>query len=142
MKLILSIDKKDVCTIEVWEDKVPMLAKQFREKLPLVSMLQHGKLLGDLIFFTLPIVAPWENRYLTEDVGRERKAKYGSPAGAVCFYSPRQQFCVVYGDDASDEPLPISYIGEVVEGQLELKVAGLETWFDQSRIVELKLADA
>jgi hypothetical protein len=101
-----------------------------------------SKLLGDLIFFTLPIVAPWENRYLTEDVGRERKAKYGTPAGAVCFYSPRQQFCVVYGDDASDEPLPISYIGEVIEGQLELKVAGLETWFDQSRIVELKIADA
>ncbi|WP_108257762.1 DUF3830 family protein [Mangrovicoccus ximenensis] len=140
MHLILSIDDADICKIEVWEDKVPQLCQQFREKLPMTSMLQHGKLLGDLIFFTMPIVAPWENKYLTEEVGAERKAKYGSPAGGVCFYSPRQQFCVVYGDEASDEPLPISYIGEVVEGSLELKVAGLETWFDQSRRVTLRIA--
>jgi len=141
MKLTMSVDGKDICLIEVWEDKVPQLAREFREKLPMRTMLQHGKLLGDLIFFTLPIVAPWENQYLTEDVGKERKAKYGSPAGAVCFYSPRQQFCVVYGDDAADEPLPISYIGEVIEGGLALKVAGIETWFDQSRTVELRFAE-
>lgn len=141
MKLNLNIAGKDVCKIEVWEDKVPKLCAQFREKLPMTSMLQHGKLLGDLIFFTMPIVAPWENKYLTEDVGRERVAKYGSPAGAVCFYGPRQQFCVVYGDEASDEPLPISYIGEVIEGSLELKVAGLETWFDQSRTVTLSIVE-
>lgn len=141
MKLNLNIAGKDVCKIEVWEDKVPELCKQFREKLPMTSMLQHGKLLGDLIFFTMPIVAPWENKYLTEDVGKERVAKYGSPAGGVCFYSPRQQFCVVYGDDASDEPLPISYIGEVIDGSLELKIAGLETWFDQSRTVTLSIVE-
>ncbi|MBF9033962.1 DUF3830 family protein [Rhodobacterales bacterium HKCCE2091] len=140
MQLVLNIAGKDVCTIEVWEDKVPKLCQQFREKLPQRSMLQHGKLLGDLMFFTMPIVAPWENLYLTEDVGKERVAKYGSPRGAVCFYSPRQQFCVVYGDEASDEPLPISYIGEVVDGSLELQIAGYETWFDQSRVVELRIA--
>ncbi|TPE47719.1 DUF3830 family protein [Amaricoccus solimangrovi] len=141
MRLVLDIAGKDICEIDVWEDKVPNLCAQFREKLPMTSMLQHGKLLGDLIFFTMPIVAPWENRYLTEEVGAERVAKYGSPAGAVCFYSPRQQFCVVYGDEASDEPLPISYIGEVVSGSLELKIAGLETWFDQSRTVTLRIAE-
>jgi hypothetical protein len=141
MKLKMAVAGKDVCTIEVWEDKVPKLAEEFRKKLPMTTMLQHGKLIGDMVFFTLPIVAPWENKYLTEDVGRERRAKYGSGAGSVCFYSPRQQFCVVYGDDTAEEPLPISYIGEVIEGGLELKVAGLETWFDQSRTVELRIVE-
>lgn len=141
MKLKLDIAGQDICTLEIWEDKAPKLCQQFREKLPMTSMLQHAKLNGDLIFFTMPIVAPWENLYLTQDVGRERVAKYGSAAGAVCFYSPRQQFCICYGDEDSDEPLPISYIGEVIEGKLELKVAGLETWFDQSRTVTLSIVE-
>lgn len=141
MKLKMAVAGIDVCTIEVWEDKVPKLAQELREKLPMVTMLQHGKLIGDMVFFTLPIVAPWENRYLTQEVGAERRKKYGSSGGSVCFYSPRQQFCVVYGDDTADEPLPISYIGEVIEGKLELKVAGIETWFDQGRTVELRIID-
>ncbi len=141
MKLKMAVAGVDVCTIEVWEDKVPKLAKELREKLPMVTMLQHGKLIGDMVFFTLPIVAPWENRYLTQEVGKERREKFGSSAGSVCFYSPRQQFCVVYGDDTADEPLPISYIGEVIEGKLELKVAGIETWFDQGRTVELRVIE-
>jgi hypothetical protein len=141
MQLVMSIDGKDICRMEIWEDKAPQLCAQFREKLPLNSMLQHAKLNGDLIFFTLPIVAPWENLYLTQDVGKERVERYGSPAGAVCFYSPRQQFCICYGDDASEEPLPISYIGEIVEGKMELKITGYETWFDQSRVVELRVAE-
>jgi hypothetical protein len=29
----------------------------------------------------------------------------------------------------------------VVEGSLELKVTGLETWFDQSRTVELRIVE-
>ncbi|WP_213992441.1 DUF3830 family protein [Sodalis sp. dw_96] len=141
MKLKMAVAGVDVCTIEVWEDKVPKLAKELREKLPMVTMLQHGKLIGDMVFFTLPIVAPWENRYLTQEVGKERREKFGSSAGSVCFYSPRQQFCVVYGDDTADEPLPISYIGEVIDGKLELKVAGIETWFDQGRTVELRIIE-
>ncbi|WP_110947358.1 DUF3830 family protein [Pseudomonas bohemica] len=141
MRLRLKVEGQSICLIEIWEDKVPNLAKIFREKLPLQSSLQHGKLLGDLVFFTLPIVAPWENRYLTQDVGRERIAKTGHAAGAVCFYSPRQQLCIVYGDDVSAEPLPISYIGEVIEGALQLKVTGMETWFEQGALVELEIAD-
>lgn len=46
--------------------------------------LQHGKLLGDLVFFSLPIVAPWENMYLTEQVGRMRREATGAATGAVC----------------------------------------------------------
>ncbi|MFM2477066.1 hypothetical protein ABTQ23_07400 [Celerinatantimonas sp. MCCC 1A17872] len=136
----MSVEGVDICSIKVWEDKVPMLAKELKDKLPMKTMLQHGKLIGDMVFFTLPIVAPWENKYLTQEVGAERKAKYGSSAGSVCFYSPRQQFCVVYGDDTAEEPLPISYIGEVIDGSLELKVLGIETWTNQARVLELRVA--
>lgn len=112
MKLQMSVAGEAVCVIEVWEDKVPNLAKELRAKLPMTSILQHGKLIGDMVFFTMPIVAPWENKFKTEEVGRMRREKYGVCTGSVCFYSPRQQFCVVYGDDTAEEPLPISYIGK------------------------------
>jgi len=140
MQLSLIVDGVDVCRIEVWEDKVPNLAATLREKLPQKSTLQHGKLIGDMVFFTLPIVAPWENMYLTEEVGRMRRKEKGEATGAVCFYSPRQQFCIVYGDDTADEPLQISYIGEVVEGSLQMRLVGLETWLKQGSIVELAVA--
>ncbi|MGA9606882.1 MAG: hypothetical protein WBR21_07640 [Rouxiella badensis] len=141
MKLQMSVAGEAVCVIEVWEDKVPNLAKELCAKLPMTSILQHGKLIGDMVFFTMPIVAPWENKFKTEEVGRMRREKYGVCTGSVCFYSPRQQFCVVYGDDTAEEPLPISYIGEVIEGSLQLRVTGLETWFDQGRTVELAVIE-
>ncbi|MEI2387576.1 hypothetical protein [Breoghania sp. JC706] len=141
MRLAMEVEGKEICKIEVFEDKCPIIAKELREKLPLKTMLQHGKLNGDLIFFTLPIVAPWENKYITGDLGKERIKEKGTAAGTVCFYGPRQQFCIVYGDDTSDEPLPISYIGEVVEGEMQLRVTGMETWFDQGRVLELKVID-
>lgn len=140
MELSLNVDGVDVCRIEVWEDKVPNLAKTLREKLPMKTTLQHGKLIGDMVFFTLPVVAPWENMYRTEEVGRMRREEKGEATGAVCFYSPRQQFCIVYGDDTADEPLQISYIGEVTEGALQMRLVGLETWFKQGAIVELAVA--
>jgi len=140
MQLSLTVDGKDVCRIEVWEDKVPNLAATLREKLPMTSTLQHGKLIGDMVFFSLPIVAPWENMYRTEEVGKLRRAEKGEATGAVCFYSPRQQFCIVYGDDTADEPLKISYIGEIVKGSLEMRLVGLETWLKQGAIVELAVA--
>ncbi len=141
MKLQMSVAGEAVCVIEVWEDKVPNLAKELRAKLPMTSILQHGKLIGDMVFFTMPIVAPWENKFKTEEVGRMRREQYGVCTGSVCFYSPRQQFCVVYGDDTAEEPLPISYIGEVIEGSLQLRVTGLETWFDQGRTVTLAIIE-
>lgn len=140
MELKLTVAGKDVCRINVWEDKVPNLAKTLREQLPMKSTLQHGKLIGDMVFFTLPVVAPWENMYRTEEVGKMRRAETGEATGAVCFYSPRQQFCVVYGDDTADEPLQISYIGEIISGALEMRLLGLETWLQQGAIVELAVA--
>ena len=69
MKLQMTVADEKVCVIEVWDDKVPNLCNVLREKLPMKSILQHGKLIGDMVFFTMPIVAPWENKYKTEDVG-------------------------------------------------------------------------
>jgi len=140
MRIRMKIDGRPTCEIEVWEDKVPSLAAVLREALPQKSILQHGKIVGDMVFFTMPIVAPWENCYLTEQVGAMRREATGHAAGAVCFYNPRQQFCVVYGDDVADENLKISYIGEVVDGHLELALAGTQTWLDQGKLVELELA--
>jgi len=140
MELKFIVAGKDVCRINVWEDKVPNLAKTLRDKLPMKTTLQHGKLIGDMVFFTLPVVAPWENMYRTEEVGQMRRAEKGEATGAVCFYSPRQQFCIVYGDDTADEPLQISYIGEIISGALEMRLVGLETWLKQGAIVELAVA--
>lgn len=139
MKLRMKVDEKPVCMIEVWEDKVPELTQVLRDKLPQKSILQHGKIVGDMVFWTMPIVASWENCYLTEQVGQMRRQEKGHARGAVCFYNPRQQFCVVYGDDVADEPLKISYIGEVVEGELELALVGTQCWLQQGSLVELEI---
>jgi hypothetical protein len=140
MKLRLRVAGENVCLIDVWEDKVPNIARQLRQHLPLTSVLQHGKIVGDLIFFVTPIVAPWENCYLTEEVGAMRRKEKGEAKGAVCFYGPRQQFAVAYGNDLADEPLPINYIGEVVEGELKLELVGTQCWLEQGKLVELSLA--
>ena len=140
MRLRLKVAGQEVCLIEVWEDKVPKTAQAIREHLPLKSVLQHGKLVGDLLFFVTPIVGDWENVMLTEEVGKRRRKEKGKVAGAVCFYGPRQQISVAYDEDLADEPLKISYIGEVVEGEMNLKAVGLERWLQQGKLVELEAA--
>jgi hypothetical protein len=140
VKLIMSVEDSDICELEVWEDVVPGIAAQLRGNLPQRSILQHGKIIGDMVFWTMPIVAPWENVFRTEEVGAMRRAEKGYARGSVCWYNPRQQFCVVYGDDLADEPLKISYIGEVVSGELQLALAGWANWLQQGQIVGLRLA--
>jgi hypothetical protein len=137
----MSVDNVDTCTIQIFEDKAPGIAQELRSSLPQDGILQHGKIVGDMVFWTMPIVAPWENVYLTEQVGAMRRAEKGYARGSVCWYNPRQQFCVVYGDDLADEPLKISYIGEVVEGELELALAGHRNWLQQGQIVGLRVLD-
>ena len=66
-------------------------------------------------------------------------ASKGEATGAVCFYNPRQQFCVVYGNDVADENLQISYVGEIVEGFVEMKLVGMECWLQQGQLVELEI---
>lgn len=141
MHLIMTVDGERVCRMRVFDDLVPNIAAALAEQLPQKGILQHGKIVGDMVFWTMPIVAPWENVYLTEEVGRMRIAEKGHARGSVCWYSPRQQFCVVYGDDLADEPLKISYIGEVVEGELELALVGHRNWLQQGQIVELSVEE-
>ena len=141
MRLIMSVDGVGTCTIQVFEDKVPRIAAELRAQLPQRGILQHGKIVGEMVFWTMPIVAPWENVYLTEQVGAMRRAEKGHARGSVCWYNPRQQFCVVYGDDLADEPLQISYIGEVVEGELELALAGHRNWLQQGQVVGLRVEE-
>ncbi|MCV2394371.1 DUF3830 family protein [Actinotalea sp. M2MS4P-6] len=133
------VDDKKICTFEIWDDKVPETAKVFREQLPIRTVLQHAKLVGDQLFATLPFVVPWENLYLTEEIGRMRRAEKGTIVGTVCFYSPRQQLVMTYGEDLAVEPLLNSLIGEVVDGGLELALLGERTWRRQGGIVELRL---
>ena len=140
MKIRMKVDEQPTCLIEVWEDKVPHLAQVLRESLPQKSILQHGKIVGDMVFFTLPIVAPWENCYLTEEVGAMRRAEKGEASGAVCFYNPRQQFCVVYGDDVADRTSRSPISARSSRAQLELALAGTRTWLEQGKLVELELA--
>ncbi|GAB3596618.1 hypothetical protein [Microbacterium tumbae] len=139
MKLIMSVDDVKVCTIQVFDELVPGIAAALAEQLPQKGILQHGKIIGDMVFWTMPIVAPWENVYLTEEVGAMRRKEKGYARGSVCWYSPRQQFCVVYGDDLAEEPLKISYIGEVIEGELELALVGHRNWLQQGQIVSLEV---
>lgn len=141
MKLVMSVDGVDTCTLEVFVDQAPGIARELATLLPYDSILQHGKIIGEMVFWTLPIVAPWENVHLTEEVGALRREKYGHARGSVCWYNPRQQLCVVYGDDLADEPLKISYIGEVVDGELPLALAGHRNWLQQGQVVGLRVAD-
>ncbi len=135
------VDDAKICAFALFEDKVPETVQQFRRQLPIKSVIQHAKLVGDMLFATLPFVLPWENLYRTEEIGRMRRAEKGTVAGTVCFYSPRQQLCIAYGDDLAVEPLYNSLIGEIVEGGLEVALLGERTWRRQGGIVELSIRE-
>lgn len=139
MKVILSMSDRDICTIEIWEDKVPVIAAALRELLPLSSIAQHGKIVGDLLFFSLPVVLPPENALPLQDLCDQRRKSRGSVGGSVCFYNPRQQICIYYGDDLADEPFDVSYIGEVVANEQEMYIAGIECWARPGGVVAMRL---
>ena len=128
MLVRLSSAGRDLCTVEIWDKKVPSAAEALRRHGPITSILQHGKIVGDLVFFSLPFVLPPENAFPLQEIVRARRRDLGSAAGAVCFYSSRQQICIYYGDDLCDEPFEISYIGEIVAGGMDMRLAALECW--------------
>lgn len=140
LRLVMSVDGEDVCQISVFADLAPALAGQLEGVLPDDGILSHARVAGDMVFWTLPFSSPWENLMRTEEVGAQRRAELGRARGAVCWYSPRQQLCVVYGDDLADENLRISYIGEVVDGFDALALRGLECWLRPGQRVSLRLA--
>lgn len=139
MKIALNIAARDVCVLEIWEDKVPRLAAALRERLPITSIAQHGKIVGDLLFFSLPWDLPAENVSPLQDISRQRRQQKGTASGAVCFYHPRQQICIYYSDDLADEPLDISYIGEIIDGAKDMQLAGIQCWTSPGEIVVMRL---
>jgi hypothetical protein len=140
LKLALAIAGTDLCLIEIWEDKVPALAAALRALLPVTSILQHGKIVGDLVFFGLPALLPAQNSFPLQDICRMRRTLTGSAGGSVCFYGPRQQICIYYGDDVCDEPFELSYIGEIVAGAQAMELAGMRCWTSAGETVTLRLA--
>jgi hypothetical protein len=139
MKLQLNVEGEDVAVLEVWEEKVPVLARKIREALPISTRLQHGKIAGDLLLMQTKIMAAWENTYYPEDFGPERQDTKGEVRGALSFYGPRQQMSIVYGNDLSAEPLPVSSIGEVVEGHDKLELIGTKAWLQPGASVLISL---
>ena len=138
MILDLTVDGSPTCQIQLFADKVPAIISALKPRLPLQALLQHAKLSGQMVFFTIPLVLPWQNYYTTEQ-GSELRGGKGHDRGAVCFYNPRQQLCIVYGDDLAAEPLGMSYIGEVVSGADRLEVVGMRTWLRQGSLVEISV---
>ncbi|GGM81517.1 hypothetical protein ACFFX1_37230 [Dactylosporangium sucinum] len=139
MKLQFNVDGEDVAILEIWEEKVPGVAAKIREALPFTSFLQHGKIAGDLLLIQTKIMAAWENVYYPEDFGPEWKATKGDVRGAVSFYGPRQQMSIVYGSDLASEPLPVSSIGEVIEGHDKLELIGTKAWLEPGAKVRVSL---
>lgn len=139
MRLELAISARHVCVIEIWEDRVPGFCSEIRRMLPMTSIVQHGKIVGDLAFFTLPLVLPLENAFPLQTICRERRRVCGSAAGAVCYYNPRQQICIYYGDDLADEPFEISYLGEIVDGASAMYLAGIRCWTNPGQQITMDL---
>ncbi|WP_029075958.1 hypothetical protein [Kaistia adipata] len=140
MKLILNMDGRDTCTIEIWEDRFPAVAEALRKVLPVTSIAQHGKIVGDLLYFCLPVVMPNEKPLTLTEICRQRRAEKGTAGGSVCFYGPRQQICIYYGDDVSPEPFELSYCGEIIEGNTEMELAAVKTWTSPGVPLTLRLA--
>ncbi|MBS1888569.1 MAG: hypothetical protein JSU06_15415 [Actinobacteria bacterium] len=141
MKMQVNVEGEDVAVIEIWEDKAPMLTEKIREALPFSSVIAHGKIVGDLLQIPTKIMAPWENIYYPEDFGPEREEDKGEVRGAVSFYSPRQQMSIVYGNDLASEPLPVSSIGEVIEGHDKLELIGMRCWIEPGANIHFALID-
>jgi hypothetical protein len=141
MKMAVAVEGEDVAVIEIWEAKVPVLAQKLRDALPFSSIIAHGKIVGDLLQIPTRIMAPWENIYYPEDFGPERQQEKGEIRGAVSFYSPRQQMSIVYGNDLASEPLPVSSIGEVIEGHDKLELIGMRCWLEPGATISFALIE-
>lgn len=139
MRVALELAGRDVCVIEIWEDHVPAIAAALRDILPITSIAQHGKIVGDLLFFSLPLVLAPENAIPLQEICRVRRQETGSAGGSVCFYNPRQQICIYYGDDLADEPFEISYIGEIVEGEKDMQLAAMQCWTSPGETVTMRI---
>ena len=118
-KVEIMIDKERI-VVELYVDKAPKICKMILDNLPVEGTIQHAKLNGQLFFATLPYSCEFEN-----------KCPGGAlKTGDVAFYNPRNQLCFLYGV-GTDEPLPISHIGKIVEGLDRAELVGMRNWMQQ-----------
>ena len=75
------------------------------------------------------------------DFGPARQKSKGEVRGALSFYGPRQQMSIVYGNDLASEPLPVSSIGEVIEGHDKLELIGTKAWLEPGARVWISLIE-
>lgn len=129
-KIEVMIDNEKLI-VELYMDKAPTICNMILDNLPMEGTIQHAKLNGQLFFATLPLSCDFEN-----------KVPGGSlNTGDIAFYNPRNQLCFLYGI-GTDEPLPISHIGRIVEGLDRAEIVGMRNWMTQgSRMKITKIMD-
>lgn len=118
-KIEIVIDDVHVIA-ELYVDEAPIICNMILNNPGQTAIIQHAKLNGELFFGTLPYSCEFENKCRGGDL----------TTGDIAFYNPRNQLCFLYGK-GTDEPLPISKIGRIVEGMDRLKVVGMKNWLHQ-----------
>ena len=114
-------NKKIAITI----DDTRIVAELYVDKAPeICNMILSNP--GQLIFGTLPYPCGFENKCRGGDLDMFDLA----------YYPPRCQLCIPYGV-CTDEPLPISRIGRIIEGKEALQVAGIKNWLKQGSIMTI-----
>lgn len=90
------------------------------------GIFKHAKLNGQLIFGTLPFACGFENECRGGDL----------ETFDLAYYPPRCQLCIPYGQ-CTDEPLPISNIGRIIEGKEGVQVQGIKNWLKQGSMMTI-----
>lgn len=124
-KIAITIDDTRIVA-ELYVDKAPEICNMLLNNPGQRAVVQHAKLNGQLIFGTLPYPCGFENKCRGGDLDMFDLA----------YYPPRCQLCIPYGV-CTDEPLPISRIGRIIEGKEALQVAGIKNWLKQGSIMTI-----
>lgn len=111
---------------ELYVDKAPVICNMILKHPGQRAIVQHAKLNGQLIFGTLPYACDFENKCRGGDLD----------TFDLAYYPPRCQLCIPYGK-CTDEPLPISRIGRIIEGKEGLQVAGIKNWLKQGSMMTI-----
>lgn len=111
---------------ELFVDKAPEICNMILNNPGQTAVIQHAKLNGQLFFGTLPYSCGFENKCRGGDLVLDDLA----------YYNPRNQLCFLYGK-GTDEPLPISKIGRIVEGLEGMKVVGIKNWLNQGSMMTI-----
>lgn len=124
-KIAIMIDDTRIVA-ELYVDKAPEICNMLLSNPGQRAVVQHAKLNGQLIFGTLPYPCGFENKCRGGDL----------EMFDLAYYPPRCQLCIPYGV-CTDEPLPISRIGHIIEGKEALQVAGIRNWLKQGSIMTI-----